>query len=372
MSAAPRLRQGIGTIGRVLRDGQTVSAAASQAKWRHPWQVSTAWNGDEWRAVVQPGFVNGKCPVRETTDGDMPLYRRPEIPLRWRRIGWDGDGAVPQFFLDRGAAKARPELTVAAVEANGASAFDTPEAPENLRLLRACDLWIHQPRLALTSQIDITPEVGLLTGRSIVSQTLSVKGPVATDTLRVLAGTLERFERGIDPITNLYEEESWDDLTIATVFALSPRKTPAGSEPDSSWQLFVRHNLFWNLNYVLPYFRQFGGVSDLPFIPPLGGGAGVLIINYLIASLNDLTQEAINRISAHSMRGTFYTPTGGGHTAEPPPIAESTVRTGLNKSARNKAVDQARARARRSLSLDPAFPYRAEPFAPQQILAQPI
>ncbi len=345
--------------------------------------MSASWNKQKkWTAVVEPGFLNGRCPKFRTTevaDGetkqvDTPLYMRPLIPMRWRPLGWDSEtgGAVPQFFKDRGASDAQPEITAAAID-EGASVFDTPEAPKTLRLLRACDIWLHQPRIALTSQIEITPAEGLLTGRSLVSQTLSVTSPVAGDTLQVLAGELRRLERGIAPLQNLYAEESFDDVLIATVFALSPRSTPAGSEPDGSWQCFVRHNLFWNLNHVVPFFRQVREIPQVIIFPPLAGGAASFILNYFVASTNDAFAEAFTRISANTLQGTFYTPTGGGHSAEKPPVTErSPARTGLNKTARNRAATAARGRARRTQALDPDFPYRAEPFDPKKILQTPL
>lgn len=136
--------------------------------------------------------------------------------------------------------------------------------------------------------------------------------------------------------------------------------------PDGTWAPFVRHNLFWNLQYVPKRFQAFTTDSGTPYIPPLAAGAAQLI-NFLTASLNDLTQQALNILTAHSMAGTFYTLTGGGHSAQFPIPAETEStgdQVGLDKAARLTNARLRLARQQRAERLDPLFPYRAEPFDP--------
>jgi hypothetical protein len=123
---------------------------------------------------------------------------------------------------------------------------------------------------------------------------------------------------------------------------------------------------------VAPWFRTYGGDPYTPFLPPLAGGAAQIVINYTVASLNDATQMAFNLLSAHSMAGTFYTPTGGGHTAETPEPEPAPARgaTGLDRAGRNAAAARA-SRRRTPLRLDLDFPFQAEPFRPE-LLAQPF
>ena len=160
----------------------------------HPWQTTPGFSTElGWFALVEPGFVNEECPTVRTNIEeqaqterdfgknpltgkgyftadvfsqpahvvnrkiiDVPLYLAPAIALSFRAIGFDGPAgsAVPLYFKDRGAADAPKEADPLAEDA-GFSAVN--ETPRGLRLLRVCDLILHQPRLALTSTITIAP-----------------------------------------------------------------------------------------------------------------------------------------------------------------------------------------------------------------------
>ena len=399
LTAPLQVRAGRGMTLRETLYGRSLSAQPG-GKWRHPWFLTPVFGGREWAVTVQPGLVNAVAPVVRTTVAeqadaaqrdfginpltgrpffsddvfqhgpqaekpskrviDIPLYLDPAVPLRFRALGYDGlpGFPVPQFFLDRGAAEA-PRVSV---DAAGGITTEIADAPRNLRLLRACDVWVHQPRLALTSTI--TQEPGPLTGISNVTQTLGVRSAVAGDALRVLSGTFARTPIAIDPTQSDYEEQAWDELLIGTVFLLSPPQTAPGSAPDGTWQPFVRHALFWNLCWVPGEFRPLAGDPGTPYIPPLAGGAAQLIINFLTASLNDLTNQALNIVTAHSLAGTFYTATGGGSASAFPPAPAVPPRTGLDKAARLSAARTAAARKRSAARLDPPFPYPAVPFDP--------
>ena len=390
------------TIQRAM-EGQVISRADAGKPWRHPWFVRPAWSAraQRWIATVKPGFVNGRAPIWRTTvkeqaaaqvaNGinpltgkpffsdpvfaqpkttpatertiDIPLTLSPAIPLVFRALGFDGasDEAVPAYFVRLGAAQ-HPQLNLDAIAGGDLSSL-TPDVPQNLRLLRAADVWVHQPRFALTS--DITFPAGLVTGAGIATQTLGLRSAVPGDKLRVMTGKLTP-PPGIDPTRFDFEDVPWDELLIATVFLLSPPHTPSGSAPDASWLPFVRHGLFWNLNYV-PATPAFSPADPtIPFLPPLAAGAAQLVTNYLIASINDLTQQALNLVTAHDLSGTFYTPTGGGHDATFPeePIAPAQGRTGLDKAGRLAARAVAARRAAKAAKLDPDFPFTAVLFDP--------
>lgn len=388
-------RPGHGASLSNVRYGQTISARAT-AKWLHPWCVRTAWNAvtKQWVATVKPGFVNGRCPVWRTSikeQGldfgtnpltgkpyfsdpifatetaaasrpiDIPLYLEPGIPLNFRGVGFDGAAQfpVPQFFRNRGVASAPESASIDNILA-GNTGGEAP--PEGLRLLRACDLWVHQPRLALTSEITTGP--GPVTGISNVTQTIGLRSATAGDALRVLVGNFSpaTAAAGIDPLAGVYEEPNFDEIRIATVYLLSPPNTPSHSEPDGTWQPFVAHNLFWNLQHVVPWFRAYGGDPSVPFLPPLAFGVAQLVVNYLVASVNDILRDALNLVTANSMAGTFYTATGGGHSAKMPTAPATAETGGLNKSARLQNQRLAAARAKLAARLEPEFPYQAEPF----------
>jgi hypothetical protein len=295
----------------------------------------------------------------------VPLYLKPLIPLRWRAAGTDGSSElpVPQFFLDRGVQPA-PEINLELLEAG---VFQTTPRQPGSRLLRSCDLILHQPREALTSDIQLQP--GLATGFSNVQQTLGLASPPPEDQLRILVGTFTPTP-GIDPTRLDFTEATWDEVLVCTVYLLSPPNAEAGSQPDGTWLPFVRHALFWNLQHDQPRLRWFDSDPTIPFIPPLAGGAAQLVVNILTASLNDGLQDALNRITGESRAGTFWTPTGGGSTAVFPeiPATPATGSTGLDKGGRLQAEKLAAQTKKLRERLDPAFPYRAERFDPELLL----
>ena len=401
MSATYSPQQGRGLSQVQSQLGLTISANR-RGKWRHPWQTRAVWlpAASQWIATIEPGFVNATSPIVRTTieeqktngkdfgtnplsgekyfsawvfsqpnrelsrtEIEVPLYLSPAIPLRWRAMGFDGQpgSTVPQFFKERGAADA-PKQPDPLAEETDVSAVN--ETPRGLRLLRVCDLVLHQPRLALTSHITI--EDGIATGISNVFQTIGVRSALPGDVTRIFAGTFAPMESQIDPyaggLVGLYEEAPWDERLISSVYLLSPPNAEPGSEPDASWQPFVRHSLFWNLNYRTPPFRLIDNDPRLPFIPPLAGGAAQGVINFLTSFLNDGTRQALYALTVHSLAGTFWTPTGGGSTAVFPEVPPSKKATGLDKAKRLQAERIAAAARKSSQKLDPPFPFVALPF----------
>jgi hypothetical protein len=398
------LRPGAGMTLTATRFGEVISASPS-ARFKHPWFTTPAWSpsAGRWVAMVNPGFVNERTPIyratveeqktagnpweinpltgkqffsdpifssqsstaQSTRTVDLPLYLNPAIPLDFRGVGFDGDptSPVPQFFLNLGVAKA-PQGPSQDDLFSGNANSEPSAPPANLRLLRACDLWLHQPRLALTSEITLEP--GIVTGRSNVTQTLGVRSPAASDALRIFQGTFTPFTSataGIDPLSNDYDEPAYDELLISTVFLLSPPNTPPGTAPDPTWQAYVRHNLFWNLHWAQPPFRPV--VNDPSISNPivLAGGAAQLVVNFLTASINDMNQQALNMIQGHSLAGSFWTPSGGGKDATFAALATAQKpKSGPDRQTNRAAQIAAEQSAKRSTQLDPDFPYNAQPF----------
>jgi hypothetical protein len=173
-----------GTNARLaFRGGRHTITGAAGAAWRHPWQLSCAYeyyldaNGlpvGEWRARVRPGFVNGRDawlempanwqdnPDLAGASEDVPLTSDP-VPwlslLSWRDpaassgIGNNDDGDItygpaegyPDFFVSLGVKPPAP----------GGLSPDAPADPARTRQIRACDVWINSPRLG--SALAVTP-----------------------------------------------------------------------------------------------------------------------------------------------------------------------------------------------------------------------
>lgn len=405
-----------GRIGQ-NRLGRSLDFAARPV-WRHPWFTTAEWmpKSGRWVARVKPGFVNGRAPMVATTAAEMreaqgsffgqlvdarsgaaeiaqlaalstmvwedegwadntrldaPLYANPPIRLYdWRRLGWDGS-APPLFLQQRGVGM--PAKSVSAqLQAGGKIKADTLTPPQGNRLAVATDIFIQQPRAALTSQIEVSPS-GMVTGMSNVRQTLGVRAAYAGEPLRIMAGTYEplaqermRFQ-GAGTLVADYEEQTWDQLPISTVYLASPPDAPLGAAPDATWQPYVAHATFWNLSWAQP--RAERAFSDdifrslLATVSVLGGGAGLGMANYLAASINDATQSAFNVLQATSLEGSFWTATGtgtAGRSAEksgPPKKSPQTLDKAVNERARAAEKFQAFL-----TSMDPAFPYEARAF----------
>jgi len=370
--------------------------------WKHPWQITPMWDGasQAWEATMQPGWVNGECPVYVTTvnqspsnwknyginplSGEpffsawvfnqeaatvpaattvwLPLYANPLIDLSWRNIGWDdatASNSVPQFFLNLGVVQPNAINDDNITDAT-ASTLLTP-APAGTRLLRACDLVLHQPHVALTSQITLEP--GLLTGQSNVTQTLGLTTINPNDPLKIAAG--------IDPLSGDYTAPAYDEILIGTAYLLSPPDAKPYSAPDAAWTPYVRHALFWNLLWAQPQLtventtdNALGQLASLVNI--MAAGSGGVAVNFITASLNDAASAALNILEANSMAGSFWTPTGGGWTSLFPPAPSAAVTApsghGLDKNGLIEAQSRAAAMALASQQLDPDFPYAGVKF----------
>lgn len=393
--------------------GRRLADTSGREGWRHPWFTRVEWNPNakEFRARVRAGFVNGRAPMVRTTVGamqgtffgqlvdaksgaaeieqlarlaaegdesdttpvDVPLYERPPIGLNaWRPIGFDGVEKAPQFFLDRGAANP-PASAASQIVAGQPVDIASLEAPKGLRLLRACDIILHQPRTALTSNIEIDPS-GAVSGLGMVNQTLGFREPSEGDRLKVVTGkydpqqSLNYSPNNLNLIASSYEEKTWDELLIATVYLLSPADWPVGQPIDSSWTPFVRHGLFWNLFWAQ---KQLQPVFNTDIFRPLvaltgilAGGAGIGAVSWLASSINDATQGAANILQAQSLAGSFWTATGVGATGAvtlAKTTADPELRT-LDKAARVAAKAAKAAAARRAVTLDPEFPYDGRTF----------
>lgn len=348
--------------------GQAMRAKSS-ARWRHPWYTSARWDWQQstWVATVKAGFVNGECPVirvleeaeEETTLSVAwkPLYEHPELSLSFRNLGWDGDGDVPLFFQERGVQRPMLEGFEAELSA-GAMNVDRTKREPGSRLLRACDIVLRKPRVALTSEVNV--QAGFVTGTGTVIQTLGLRSPAANDRLRVHA--VSQYQAAglptIDPLSFQYEEPTWDERLISTVFLLSPPDEPDNSEPDFRWVPFVRHSLFWNLCWEQPAFRQLDNRPDIPYIPPLGGGAATLVANFLTSSLNDAVRDMINMVQAHSMAGRWWVATCGGSDAMFPVEEIEEEEENLDKKDRLGKEEEKERQVVRERRLDPPWPYQ--------------
>jgi hypothetical protein len=404
LRSTPTTRLGQNTLGRSL------AAAPRRPDWQHPWFTEAQWQPSRkaWVGYVKAGFVNGVAPMVRTTGAELredrgtffgqlvdaksgqdeilqlallaiesdvpddaqvnvPLYQRPPIRLeKWRALGGRGGGPVPEYFLERGVSKPIKELEASAL---GGVTVKLEDPPKGTRLLWACDIMVHQPRAALTSQMNF----GAVIDGAVVNQTLGMREASQNDVLKIQTGTFDEVAGqkldfgGATKLLDDYEERNWDLIKVSTVYLLSPPDPAPAAVPDERWQAFVSHSLFWNLHWSQPLLRDVIFSND-PFAPVrgtvavLGGGAGFLWTSEVTASINDAMQGAFNLLSAKSLAGSFWTPTGGGTTSAWPATQTTPVKTGLDKAASATAKARAAAKKKRDLRLDPPFPFEGNKF----------
>jgi hypothetical protein len=374
-------------------------------EWQHPWWTTPRWNpsglsGPGWEATVKAGTVNGRAPVMALTAtigrGDdprdfgvnpltgqpffsasvfgsstlstpttqsvnVPLYLRPAIALQWEALGFDstdGATAVPQFFLDRGASLfpgGSDATGFDGVTIDASGNVTTTNAPAGLRLLRKCDLILHQPRVAIGQQTTSG-------GKTL----LGIVPPSPTDTLRVFAGQFDENEFS-NPAAN---DQPFDERIVSRVYALSPPNAPLDAEPDGSWQCFVAHSLFWNLQWsqkALPA-STFTGQPDAAGIQALGqvlaGGVAAGSIDAISSITTSGLQSLALDLSTNTLAGSFWTPTGGGTSAQLP-VSTPDLLAGIPGAAKSRLLLAQRLIDQQQItqeSLDPDFPYTALPF----------
>lgn len=389
--------------------GRTLGTKPRGRGWRHPWFTEALWlpKKKAWMAVVLAGFVNGIAPMvrvsaadlREArgaffgqlidaysgaaeiaqaaklalgdaedvaaSDGslDVPLYLYPPVGLNsWRKVGHGGSGRVPLFFQDRGVNQPPPT----------AADKVPPPPPAGNRLLCACDIFLEQPRAALSASLEMNP-AGAVAGTSLVSQTLRMREKATGAKPRLQSGEFSAFAesqlnfRGAASLVADYEEQTTDRMKVATVWMMSPPNAPLAAEPDATWQPFVQHDLFWNLSWSQPLLRQAVFSSDifsplLGTLSLLGGGAGFVWASSVTAGINDAVQGAYNILKATSLAGSFWTPTGGGTTSAWPETTPAPSKSGLDKSATAAAKARAATMARLNRRLDPPFPFEGQKF----------
>lgn len=318
-----------------------------------------------WCAQIIPGFLNGHPPALLIKNKYLPqgaqvwgnqygktTFQDPEqdvqmlltddpqpfmklfnfMDTRDKIYSADGGvsgGVVPLYFRVRGAMKADPltglDTLFNITSQAGGDEFalrliggetvapiapkDKDTLPEGNRLLYQADVVLQVDRPSV-GQDFFTDEFGLtrLSGFTIklpqhdkysarlyhVGKYIPPKAPTYAD---VLAGT--------------YVELPYDEIVIGTIYLFSPVLRDHDF-PDGSWMGYVKHNVFWNLNYCsimqidpfkpdtsLDFFKQIGAV--------LGAGSAFLIIGSMADQI-EASYDAVNTLfNQTAVKGQFWT-----------------------------------------------------------------
>jgi hypothetical protein len=289
--------------------------AAEVGQWRHPWFTAARWNAEErrWEARVKPGFVNGLDPTVRVLDArgesrDVGLTETPGpvVPL----VSFRTPQPTPDFFVPLGVAKTPAVDGGALLEAAQSGG---PVAVAGLlgeamptRLLRACDLVLHQPRAR--TEIDVVTDglggaagtgaqfrvryVGSV-GRSYLRPTSLYQPTVTGDLASLVQGTLT--------------DAGEDTRLVATVFFLGPEGVLNPDVPvDETWTPFVKHGLFWNLAYSSPSLLYLPDSAGLRIDVPLAAGVATPVINQLLSQVNDANSALAQFLAARRAEGRFW------------------------------------------------------------------
>lgn len=294
------------------------------ATWRHPWQVTPAWNGSAWAASIMPGLVNGDDATVSIGGVDVRLSDLPSIPLTsFRAIGSDadpadateddsGDGSlnvtfetVPPFFAAKGVAAPAPISSAA-----GSDTVDTSNnfVPAGACLLRACDLVMNMDQPATATQISTSAGVG---SAPIVQVSNTVITAPNARTLAYITATSQFVAPAppdpTDQLSGNYAGPTTDSFLLATVYLLSLPNAAPGSVPDMTWTAYVAHQpgAFWSLAHILNQPTQ-PPTSDLSLDTGLLGGIGDSTNDFLLGQVNQGNSQAAQFLQATTLTGVFY------------------------------------------------------------------
>lgn len=302
-------------IDRLKRSRLLAALSLGRGGWRHPWFTAARWNAEEqrWEARVKAGFVNSLDPTVRVIDarGEVKSVGLTETPVPVvPLVSFRVPQPTPDFFVPLGVAKTPAVDGGALLEAAQSGG---PVAVAGLlgdsvptRLLRACDLVLHQPRPR--TEIDVVTDglggaagtgaqfrvryVGGM-GRSYVRPTSLYQPTVTGDLASLVQGTL----------TDVGE----DTRLVSTVFFLGPEGLLNPDVPvDETWTPFVQHGLFWNLAYTSPSLLYIPDSSGLRIDVPLAAGVATPVINQILSQVNDANSALAQFLASRRAEGRFW------------------------------------------------------------------
>jgi len=296
----------------------------------HPWQIRPVWHKDknqkygEWRGIVTAGCVNGlpvyvrmkfseasseaqlriennallegKPKPKPTSIVKVYLDETAEIKFLWRNVGGLGEDVgferVPEFFTRLGV--------------QGRNTNYAANSQQDVRLLRACDIVLNQPRVALTNEVTINAQT--------IASTLVEITPGFTS-----PKDLEPFLLGIpqfvpvkladsfaDIFFRRYDDTPKDQLLIATVYLLSPKLPIFDSNDLSNWQCYFKYESHYNLVHATKQFERTKDYAPFRIVVPLVAGIAQNIVDNILATNNFYSQAVTDFYRQKNLEGKFH------------------------------------------------------------------
>lgn len=229
-------------------------------KWRHPWFVTGFYEDGSWKIQIKPGFVNGEAAMAGSDEVDedgrnkvLPLTDYPKIPLR--KDIFEQPQKAPEYFKRLGVKDPpKPEVNAGGPVLSITLAAEEEESPTD-RMLLQCVMFLSQARATQKMVADIpgnlltanlveytvtwdTSSLNALGRRARINVAKQIPTAPAPDFMDLLSGTIQ--------------DDSIDHLQMATLYFLSPpglTDANPSEGPGASWQLYVKHDVFWNMDY---------------------------------------------------------------------------------------------------------------------------
>lgn len=290
-------------------------------RWKHPWFIEPFYEVDGWKFVINPGFVNGEAALagsgeeddRDTPEREdlVPLTDEPEITIP--SSAYKQPESSPEFFKRMGVKDPKKPQ----IDLGGPAGVimtipnEEEESPDDRMLLRAVT-FLTQARATPKLQTDIPANLMLanLVDYTVVWDTTALSSFGNRPRVTVAQELpVTKVPNPLDILAGSFADESFDHLQIATLYFVSPPGVTTGDKPDGSWEPYVKHEVFWNLNYAA---RNRPPINIPGFI--LDPATAFFVGRYTFAPAATLgaTNELVSRALAAafneaSNRGRFWT-----------------------------------------------------------------
>jgi hypothetical protein len=109
-----------------------------------------------------------------------------------------------------------------------------------------------------------------------------------------------------DRLRGDWTDNTFDARHLATVYWVSPPRSPHGSMPDGTWTAYVRNRLFWNLNHASSVLEPALKRENLVLNTGLAAGLLDSIGNRILAVINDQNAAIAEFLGRNTLEGRFW------------------------------------------------------------------
>ena len=299
--------------------GMLIAGNPPPPKWKHPWTLTPFWqtdaadpSGGSWQVIVTPGFVNAADVMVYVANAPVAIAETPAPALKitnWRNpLGVRDDGSVegyPPYFKKLGVKASETP----AVGADGETPVVTePVTPEvfGTRRIMAADVILTCDHAGVASDVMVADP---LTGNAVI-QSAVLTLPTTRWPYRVSSAPRfapAQYPDMLDRLMGSLTEPDYDNLCLGTLWMVSPPDEPDETFPDSTWQAYPQHFVFWNLAYENQRLLSGRPPDPITINTGLAGGLLDTIGNAILSQLNDAYAAALRALNPTSMRGYFRT-----------------------------------------------------------------